>query len=56
MSAAQYDRLATQTMDTLYDSLEALVEEWSPEGTHGWDLEYSVRVPAPASPFLLLSL
>jgi frataxin len=34
-------------MDTLYDSLEALVEEWSPEGTHGWDLEYSVRSLSP---------
>ncbi|GHJ85466.1 hypothetical protein NliqN6_1868 [Naganishia liquefaciens] len=44
MTSAAYDRLATETMDTLYDSLEQLVEEWSPEGTHGWEVEYSSGV------------
>ena len=44
MTSAAYDRLATETMDTLYDACEALVEEWSPEGTRGWEVEYSVRL------------
>ena len=43
MDNATYERLSSETMDTLYDHLEALVEEWGPEGTHGWEIEYSVR-------------
>lgn len=43
MNNSTYERLSSDTMDTLYDHLEALVEEWSPEGTHGWEIEYSVR-------------
>lgn len=31
-------------MDTLHDSLEAMVEEYSPEGANGWEVEYSVRL------------
>ncbi|KAJ9128061.1 hypothetical protein QFC24_000352 [Naganishia onofrii] len=42
LTVPQYERLANETMETLYDALEALVEEWSPEGTHGWEIEYSV--------------
>lgn len=29
-------------MDTLHDNLEAMVEEYSPEGANGWEVEYSV--------------
>ncbi|KAI5450800.1 Mitochondrial matrix iron chaperone [Naganishia albida] len=44
MDNATYERLSSETMDTLYDHLEALVEEWGPEGTHGWEIEYSSGV------------
>jgi hypothetical protein len=46
MTNSTYERLSSDTMDTLYDHLEQLVEEWSPEGTHGWEIEYSVRPPS----------
>jgi len=45
ISVPQYDKLANETMENLYDALEALVEEWSPEGSHGWEIEYSVSHP-----------
>jgi hypothetical protein len=29
-------------MDVLHERLESLVEEYSPEGPNGWEVEYSV--------------
>lgn len=29
-------------MEALHEHLEALVEEYSPEGANGWEVEYSV--------------
>ena len=42
MSAADYEKHSNETMETLHDQLEALVEEYSPEGANGWECEYSV--------------
>ena len=38
----EYEKHANEAMDTLHDNLEALVEEYSPEGANGWECEYSV--------------
>lgn len=42
LSASDYEKHSNVTMEMLHDQLEALVEEYSPEGANGWECEYSV--------------
>jgi hypothetical protein len=45
LSASDYEKVANLAMDVLHERLESLVEEYSPEGSNGWEVEYSVRFP-----------
>jgi hypothetical protein len=42
LSAEEYEKYSNEAMETLHDNLEALVEEYSPEGANGWECEYTV--------------
>ncbi len=42
MTAADYEKYSNLAMEMLHERLERLVEEYSPEGANGWEVEYSV--------------
>jgi hypothetical protein len=47
LTANEYEKVSNITMEILHERLERLVEEYSPEGANGWEVEYSVSLTIP---------
>jgi hypothetical protein len=43
LTTREYENIANDTMDRLHENLEIYVEEYGPEGSGAWEVEYSVR-------------